>query len=95
MNEDNNSIIIKINDLKNKKTFNFSDNINDSYYFGFELEIITYVDQLLIIFIIICAVLLILLVILLILLFKKNKKINEINEKLVSPTINSNSILEK
>lgn len=95
MNEDNNSIIIKINDLKNKKTFNFSDNINDSYYFGFELEIITYVDQLLIIFIIICAVLLILLVILLILLCKKNKKINEINEKLVSPTINSNSILEK
>ena len=77
--EDNNSIIFKISELKSKKIFNFSDNINETYYFGFELEIKTHVDLLLIILIIICAILLILLVISCILYCKNKKNIKETN----------------
>ena len=62
--DDNNSIIFRVAELKGKKTFNFSDNINNSYYFGFELETISYVNLLLVILIIICAILLILLIVL-------------------------------
>ena len=80
INDDKNSIIIKIDELKSKKTFNFSDNLNDSYYFGFELEIITSFNLWFIILIIICGFLLLLFVILWILYCKKKKKSNEINE---------------
>ena len=33
--ENNNSIIIKIEKLNEKQIFNFTDNINDTYFFGF------------------------------------------------------------
>ena len=76
--EDNNSIIIKISELKNKKIFNFNDNLDESYYFGFELEIKSDINLWFII-LIICGVLLILLIILLILYCRNKRKINEIN----------------
>lgn len=78
INEDNNSIIVKISELKNKKTFNFSDNINESYYFGFEVEIISHFDLLILILIIICLILLTLLIILLIFYCENKKKIKEL-----------------
>ena len=72
--ENNNSIIIKIEELKEKHIFNFSDSLNDTYYFGFEIDLISSIDILLIILIIISCVLLILLIISLIFYHKKKKK---------------------
>jgi hypothetical protein len=90
--DDNNSIIFRVAELKGKKTFNFSDNINDSYYFGFEVETISYVNLLLVILIIICAILLILLIVLWILHCKRKKIINDINEKSQSLMLNNSTI---
>ena len=90
--DDNNSIIFRVAELKGKKTFNFSDNINDSYYFGFELETISYVNLLLVILIIICAILLILLIVLWILHCKRKKKTNDIIEKSQSLVLNNSTI---
>ena len=72
--ENNNSIIIKIEELKEKHIFNFSDSLNDTYYFGFEIDLISSIDILLIILIIISCVLLILLIINFIFYHKKKKK---------------------
>ena len=90
--DDNNSIIFRIAELKGKKTFNFSDNINNSYYFGFELETISYVNLLLVILIIICAILLILLIVLWILHCKRKKIKNDIIEKSQSLVLNNSTI---
>ena len=90
--DDNNSIIFRIAELKGKKTFNFSDNINNSYYFGVELETISYVNLLLVILIIICAILLILLIVLWILHCKRKKITNDIVEKSRSLVLNNSTI---
>ena len=84
--EDNNSIIVKISELNNKKTFNFSDNINESYYFGFELQIISRFDHLILMLIIICGILLVLLIIISILYCKnrKNRKESQIGKSFSS-----------
>ena len=84
--EDNNSIIVKISELKNKKIFIFGDNINESYYFGFELQIISLFDHLILILIIICGILLVLLIIISILYCKnrKNRKESQIGKSFSS-----------
>ena len=74
--ENNNSIIIKIEELKEKQIFNFSDNINDTYYFGFEIDVISSWNLLLIIIIGICCILFILLVFSLGYICKKKKSSN-------------------
>ena len=74
--ENNNSIIIKIEELKEKQIFNFSDNINDTYYFGFEIDVISSWNLLVIILIGICCILFILLVFSLGYICKKNKSSN-------------------
>ena len=89
--ENNNSIIIKIEELKEKLIFNFSDSLNDTYYFGFEIDLISSIDILLIILIIISCVLLILLIISLIFYHKKKKKFSS-NIENSYIELNNNSI---
>ena len=90
--KDNNSIIIKISELKTKKTFNFSDNIDESYYFGFELEIISHFDLLFLVIIIICSIFFILFIVFLSLYCKAKKNMKESNNNR-SFGINNNSLL--
>ena len=90
--KDNNSIIIKISELKTKKTFNFSDNIDESYYFGFELEIISHFDLLFFVIIIICSIFFILFIVFLSLYCKAKKNMKESNNNR-SFGINNNSLL--
>ena len=71
--ENNNSIIIKIEEIKEKQIFNFSDNINDTYCFGFEIDVISSINLLLIILIVISGVLLILFLLSLVYIHKKKK----------------------
>ena len=72
--EDNNSIIIKIEKLEEKQIFNFTDTINETYFFGFEIDLISSINPLLIILIIICCLLLFSLIIISIFFCKSKKK---------------------
>ena len=90
--ENNNSIIIKIENLHEKKIFNFTDNINDTYFFGFEIDLISPLEPLLIIFfVIICFLLFLLILILIVYLCKKKKKSDSIRESSILAINNSNS----
>ena len=75
--ENNNSIIIKIEEINEKKIFNFSDNINETYYFGFEIDVKKSFNYLLIILIAVSLVLLILLIIISICYCKAKKNLND------------------
>ena len=79
--ENNNSIIIKIEELKEKQIFNFTDNINDTYWLGFVIDLESSFDLLLIILIVICGILLLLTLILIICLCKKRKKQQELSRE--------------
>ena len=81
--ENNNSIIIKIEEINKKQIFNFSDNIDDTYFFGFEIDVISSMDIWLIILIVISSALFILLILSLIYILKTKK----------SPTSSRNSLL--
>ena len=73
--EANDSIIIKIEEIKEKKIFNFTDNINNTYYFGFEIDVEkSSFNPLLIILIVIICILFILLILCLIYICKKKNK---------------------
>ena len=94
--EENNSIIIKISELNEDKTFKFSDNLDKSYNFGFELKIsspiiVSYIDTLSISLIVICVILFILLIVVLI-LFCKNKKNNNKDQEMIVE-VKKNSLL--
>ena len=94
--EENNSIIIKISELNEDKTFKFSDNLDKSYNFGFELKIsspiiVSYIDTLSISLIVICVILFILLIVVLILCCKNKKNKDKDNEMIVE--VKKNSLL--
>ena len=88
--ENNNSIIIKIEELNKNQIFNFTDNINDTYFFGFEIDLISSIDPLLIILIVISCFLLFFLI-LTIYLCKKQKKPEAIRKNSFLDLNNSNS----
>ena len=80
--------MINIKELKEKQSFNFKDNVNDSYKFGFELELANEkITKLNLIFIILMSIFFISFVIVLILyIIEKRKKVinlNEVNDFLI------------
>ena len=77
-----NSIMINIKELKEKQSFNFKDNVNDSYNFGFEVELANEkITKLNLIFIILMSIFFISFVIVLILyIIEKRKKVINLNE---------------
>ena len=80
--ENNNSLIIKIDELNEKQIFNFSDKMNNSYYFGFKIDIKSSFDPLIIILIVVIGVLLVSLIVTFICFHRKIKNLNDIQESL-------------
>ena len=75
--EKNNSIIIDVKKLKKKQIFNFKDNVDNSYDFGFEIELIYDKKDIIILIFIISLSILILILFILIIKYSccKSKKI--------------------
>ena len=83
--QEKNSIIINIEKLKEKQRFNFKDNVDDSYDFGFELELTTEKKfNLSLLFIILMSIFFVGFVIVLILYIIEKRKskinLNEVND---------------
>ena len=89
--ENNNSIIIKIEEIKEKQMFNFTDKINDTYFFGFEIDVISSIDIWLIILIVISSVLFISFIISLICFIKTKKKSTSSREPSLLAINNNNN----
>ena len=78
--DDNKTIIIKIEELKENQKFIFKDSVDDTYSFGFQIEIINE-NQNLFFFILFCifGITIFILIILLIICYRRNKSIKKNN----------------
>ena len=89
--ENNNSIIIKIEDINEKRIFNFRDNIDDSYHFGFEIDVVSSFDLLVVILIGVIVILSIILIIISICFCKKQKQSNDFKKNSFLQINNNNN----
>ena len=89
--ENNNSIIIKIEDMNEKRIFNFRDNIDDSYHFGFEIDVVSSFNLLVVILIGVIVILSIILIIVSICFCKKQKKFNDLTKNSFLQINNNNN----
>ena len=95
--EDNKTIIIKIDKLKENKKFIFKDSVDDTYSFGFQIEIL-YDGKILLFFVLMCffGLLTIILIILLIICYRKKKynikNIQNFNNKIIGEMMRENLI---
>ena len=78
--DDNKTIIIKIEELKENQKFIFKDSVDDTYSFGFQIEIINE-NKNLFFFILFCifGITIFILIILLIICYRRNKSIKKNN----------------